>query len=485
MSDKLKSRPHKWGSGSVEEYSPGKFRVRVRIDGKPTTIASGLTKAAAERYREAFAADKEGPDALTFGTMVELARIERQRRGDLKYSTLQSEQPLLTHIGKALGHIPIADVDVKDIRDYLKQAASTSTQKNRLNMIRYVLQLAVDDETIKVNVANSVKLKRQAAVKLRKSDLLQQILWPAQQQKIIDKLVDPGRLRLSEREELDVLRRELLLAAYLFALGTGCRLSEQWGVKRADVSADSILICRSVGNERPKSGDYRELPILPPTAAALRVHANLCRRSARIARSEWLFPGELGAQRTFRKPPKGWSETLRSAGIGHRRWHWLRHACGTALVAGWWGEAWSLEQVRAMLGHASVTTTEIYARLLDDAAFKAAEKSFGGGRKRDLGKVDFDAVQGLPLPASRVTDGPRQELTPTRAQALRAAAAKRRLTPAQVNFVVESKARGESQKAIAEILGVSPSTVSEVLSGRLYSELTGIEFKARTRKERT
>jgi len=383
----------KWGSGSVEEYAPGKHRVRTRIDGKLATLATRLPEAAATRYADALTEVRHQQATLTFRTLVELARNERQRRSDLKTSTIRQEQSTLTLIANALGDIPVNEMQPKDIRDFLKGSKSVSTQRNRLNLIRYVLQMAVDDDVVTVNVADAVKLKRESG-RLKKSDLLSELIWPYQQQAIIDKLTTPGRFTLSsDKPTLDQLRRDMLLACYLFALGTGCRLSEQWGVKREDVSDDAILISRSVGNEAPKSGDWREVPILPPTAAALRVMERVRKASPTVAKSEWLFPGERGDQRKWSAPPRGWSDLLKAAKVGHRNWHWLRHTCATSLLCGWWGEAWTLEQVKAILGHASVTTTEIYAQLLDDAAFKAAEKSFQiRSRKREVGNVDFLAV---------------------------------------------------------------------------------------------
>jgi integrase len=387
------ARKHK--TGSVEEYAPGKHRVRTRIDGKLATVNSGMTKASAERYADAISAYRAEQSQLTFAALIEMARLERQRRKgkSLKTSTIRQEQSTLSLLAKSLGHIRVAEMQTRDIREYLKTVDSVSTQRNRLNLIRYALQMAVDDDVISVNIADSVKLKRESG-RLKKSELLAELIWPFQQQALIDKLTEPGRFTLStDKPSLDLLRRQLLLAACLFALGTGCRLSEQWGVKRVDVSEDRILISRSVANEAPKSGDWREVPILPPTAAALRILERVREAHPAIAKSEWLFPGERGDQRKWSAAPRGWSELLKAAKVGHRNWHWLRHTCATSLLCGWWGEPWTLEQVKAILGHSSVTTTEIYAQLLDDAAFKAAEKSFQiRSRKREVGNVEFSAV---------------------------------------------------------------------------------------------
>ena len=64
------------------------------------------------------------------------------------------------------------------------------------------------------------------------------------------------------------------------------------------------------------------------------------------------------------------------AGIARRvRFHDLRHTCASHLVMGTWGQAWSLSEVAAMLGHSRTTTTEIYAHLSPDHLFRKAAQT--------------------------------------------------------------------------------------------------------------
>ena len=85
-----------------------------------------------------------------------------------------------------------------------------------------------------------------------------------------------------------------------------------------------------------------------------------------------VFPTERGHHRD-RKPPRGWKAWLKAAGITRRvRWHDLRHTCASALVGGALGRKWSLEEVRALLGHSSIRVTERYAHFGKSLVMMAA-----------------------------------------------------------------------------------------------------------------
>jgi integrase len=57
------------------------------------------------------------------------------------------------------------------------------------------------------------------------------------------------------------------------------------------------------------------------------------------------------------------------------RWHDLRHTCASFLLSGAVGRRWSMAELKEMLGHASVTTTERYAHFAKSALFEAAIES--------------------------------------------------------------------------------------------------------------
>ncbi|MFI5300128.1 MAG: tyrosine-type recombinase/integrase, partial [Polyangiales bacterium] len=73
-----------------------------------------------------------------------------------------------------------------------------------------------------------------------------------------------------------------------------------------------------------------------------------------------------GFRRYTGKSPTSWKKAKQALGPDRKLWwHLLRHTCATALICGWWGRKWTLDEVAKLLGHKSVRTTEMYAHFLD------------------------------------------------------------------------------------------------------------------------
>jgi len=84
------------------------------------------------------------------------------------------------------------------------------------------------------------------------------------------------------------------------------------------------------------------------------------------------FPTPRGCRRD-RGKVYGFHKLRANAGITRRvRWHDLRHTCASSLVAGWWGRAWRLEEIREVLGHSSIEVTQRYAHLASSVVQEAA-----------------------------------------------------------------------------------------------------------------
>jgi integrase len=147
------------------------------------------------------------------------------------------------------------------------------------------------------------------------------------------------------------------------ALNTGCRRGEllglEWG--RVDIEHHRILLeaCHT------KSRRRRAVPLNEDAVHALgRVKA--WQVSVGV-QSSLVFAGVDGRVKGFRG---SWLSALRRAGIEDFRMHDLRHTFASWLVM----QGVSIYVVRDLLGHASVTQTEIYAHLAPDQGMEAVRR---------------------------------------------------------------------------------------------------------------
>lgn len=79
-----------------------------------------------------------------------------------------------------------------------------------------------------------------------------------------------------------------------------------------------------------------------------------------------MFPNFRGQRRGGF--PRAWRRVVERVGviphIGRTLWpHLMRHTCASSLLAGWWGQRWSLEDVQKYMGHSTITMTQRYAHL--------------------------------------------------------------------------------------------------------------------------
>jgi integrase len=224
-------------------------------------------------------------------------------------------------------------------------------------LVRGALAAAIDEEYIEENPALGIKLPKEARV-----DDLSTVLTPSEQERLLDVVPLP---------------EEWIVAA---AIGGGWRMGEQWSLELADVHIEVAVpyvdVRYGAVNRKPtKNGQPRRVPLVGPALEAMREWLRIRDDWCNHRRCALVYPTPRAAHRR-KKPPRGWKEWLRKAGIVRRvRWHDLRHTCASALLSGQWGRKWSMEEVQKFLGHKSIRTTERYARFADDALMRAAAET--------------------------------------------------------------------------------------------------------------
>ena len=152
--------------------------------------------------------------------------------------------------------------------------------------------------------------------------------------------------------------RTACLLEILYA--TGLRVSELVALPASAASTRDPML-----NIKGKGGRERLVPLSDPARAAIVRYRALLARAPGIAASSWLFPSDAESGHLTRQ---AFARDLKAvagfAGIGAARVspHVLRHAFASHLLQ----NGADLRVVQELLGHADVSTTQIYTHVLDE-----------------------------------------------------------------------------------------------------------------------
>ncbi len=172
------------------------------------------------------------------------------------------------------------------------------------------------------------------------------------------KLLDSARLaRQNDNSKKNMMLRDQALLEFLY--GTGARVSEASGSKRGDLYVEMGLV-RLFG----KGSKERVVPMGKTAWAAVKDYLNDCRpRLAGPASADYLFLNNRGGRLSRMGIWKILNKYVTLAGITRNvSPHTLRHSFATHLLAG----GADLVAVQELLGHADITTTEIYTHVDKD-----------------------------------------------------------------------------------------------------------------------
>lgn len=366
------------GTGTIETFTDkeGQLRYRARVpreDGTREPLGVYPTREAAElaidaaRNRSAELVRVGGATVTDFGPRFlddrEQARVRGIRTERNRWAVLVDAAPL--------GALPIRAVQRADAKAWVRWLVTRRikynqkhpkngkrlgrvTMQNALNLVRVAFEEAVDELDLPGNPF--------AGIKIPKGEGRTHDPWT--------------HLTLAEQERLLAACDTFTMqrAIVQFALYTGMRQAEVYSLRREDVKALAVFVRYGAAGLPTKSGKVRKVPLLDKAQEAL----DLIKRRKGCP---LVFPNRVGNRRSD-GPPPWWPALLKRAGLDNPkkrhdgqpvRWHDLRHTCATSLLTGWWGRVWSMREVQAMLGHASITTTERYAHLVDTVLEDAAK----------------------------------------------------------------------------------------------------------------
>jgi integrase/recombinase XerC len=158
---------------------------------------------------------------------------------------------------------------------------------------------------------------------------------------------------VADRNDLDwIAARDT--AVLLLLYGSGLRISEALGLKVKDAPSVTRDVLRVTG----KGGKERVVPVLPVIMAAIDRYRTLCPYP--LDRSDLLFRGAKGGPLSPRIIQLAMERLRATLGLPDTASpHALRHSFATHLLSA----GADLRQIQELLGHASLSTTQIYTEV--------------------------------------------------------------------------------------------------------------------------
>jgi integrase/recombinase XerD len=231
------------------------------------------------------------------------------------------------------------------------EGLSAATRARRLSAVRQLFRFAYDEGWRKDNPAVQISGPG-------KAERLPKILSEAEVEALL------AAAKVSGRNPAERARNTCLMEL-LYA--TGMRVSELVGLPVAAARGDPRMLL-----VKGKGGKERMVPLSSPARAALAEWLAVRDRAEERARIEvkappgkHLFPARGAAGHMTRQAFHGLLKDVAiAAGIAPAKVtpHVLRHAFATHLLAG----GADLRAIQIMLGHADISTTEIYTHVLDE-----------------------------------------------------------------------------------------------------------------------
>ncbi len=230
-----------------------------------------------------------------------------------------------------------------------------STQARRLSAVRQLHAFLYGEGLSQTNPAQHIESPRQGrSLPKVLSTAEVDALFATAEQAIAHARTDKAKLRAL---------RGLAMLELLYA--TGLRVSELVGLRALDVDAREGLL-----RVKGKGGKERIVPLTPRALDVLaRLRETMAQQAAgkangkgSLKRQGWLFPSHSGSGHMTRQRFAQWLKKLAAqAGIDPARVspHVLRHAFATHLLE----NGADLRAVQQMLGHADISTTQIYTHV--------------------------------------------------------------------------------------------------------------------------
>ena len=170
-----------------------------------------------------------------------------------------------------------------------------------------------------------------------------------QQGQIVESAPRTRYLEIAEERKLMMYAPDTVREAIIFAIDTGLRAEEQWGLVRSDI--DLVRRRVTVRKENAKNGRPRTIPLLD------RAYDIVRKRLGRNISTDWVFPRDFatGDRMEHTHAYREFQKAVEAAGLSDLQWHDLRRTCGCRLLQ---DHKMDMARVSKWLGHSSIKVTE-------------------------------------------------------------------------------------------------------------------------------
>ena len=358
----FKRKDGRWAATINLGWQEGK-RKRKTFYGKTREDVQKKLTAALHTFQQGLpvASEKQTVGQFLTGWLEQSAKPTLRPRTFISY-----EELVRLHLAPTIGRVPLTKLSPQQVQALMNDKLASGLSPRRVQYIHAVLRRALGQAEKWSLVPRNVA-----------------------------KLVNPPRVQRAEispfspeeaREFLSAVRGDRLEALYSVALAVGLRQGEALGLSWKDIDLDAHEITvrstlQRVGGKfrflETKTPRSRRTVALPePTIAALKTHKARQLQERLQMGSAWqdsglVFTTPFGGPLSDGHVRRQFYRKLEEAGIRRQRFHDLRHACASLLLA----QNVHPRIVMETLGHSTIgTTMNIYTHVISDVQRDAAKK---------------------------------------------------------------------------------------------------------------
>lgn len=358
--------------GSIYQRQDGRWAGAITLGNRKRKTFYGPTRSAVQLKLTAALAELERgivpvPDERQKLGDFLVGWLEDTAKPSVRYLTAKGyESKLRIHILPALGAIPLTKLTPQRLEAFFNAKLADGLSPRTIQHLRAILRAALND-ALKWNL-----VRRNAAA-----------------------LVDGPRVPHTEiqpfspeeaRALLNAVQDHRLGALFSVAMAVGLRQGEALGLRWQDIDFEAGTLSvhfalQRVGKEfklvEPKTRKSRRTIALPTTAqTSLRLHRTRQLEERLAAGSLWeesdlVFTTQTGRPIQGQNATRSFQQLLATVGLRRQRFHDLRHACASLLLA----QGVHPRVVMETLGHSQIgLTMNTYSHVIPALQREAAEK---------------------------------------------------------------------------------------------------------------